>query len=223
MTFEDMGIERRNFMKAAAVAAVATLGATAACPAIADEAATLASIEERLWICEAKEAIREKLYLYCRSDDRQDPEIGYQVFHEDGTADYGVHPLAGEIYKGSGHGLVDQLMGTDRGITERGGHYAHIYTNPLIYVNGTQAGSETYSLCPLVSMAEDGSYGVMLSVGRHCDKWDYKDGEWRISERYGAGDYALGWPLTSLVGPYDIAAKDKGDFSYDVFAYGQVE
>ena len=97
MTFEDMGIERRDFARMGSTVVAGGLGALmagglmAAGSASASEDADLADrlqqIEDQLWVLGAKEAIRTKLYLYCRGDDRQDPDTGKLAFAEDSHVD----------------------------------------------------------------------------------------------------------------------------------------
>ena len=47
-----------------------------------------------------KQAITEQLANYCRACDRLDKPLGYGVFHEDSTADYGA-----DVYQGTGRGV----------------------------------------------------------------------------------------------------------------------
>lgn len=54
------------------------------------------NLEDRLWVLEAKEAIRYKLCLYCCGDDRQDAEEGKKAFAEDSYVDYGTSPDMGQ-------------------------------------------------------------------------------------------------------------------------------
>lgn len=232
MTFEDMGIERRDFARMGSTVVAGGLGALmaggfmAAGSASASEDADLADrlqqIEDQLWVLGAKEAIRTKLYLYCRGDDRQDPDTGKQAFAEDSHVDYGTHPVIGKVFEGPGRDWVEHCAGEiDPGITARGGYYMHYYCNTLIYVNGTKAGSETYSYCPQVSLKEDGTYTCTTPCSRHCDKWEYVDGEWSIVERETASDFAYSFDLTGCNAPYANAKMGPEDFSYEFLAYGQ--
>jgi hypothetical protein len=52
----------------------------------------------------AREAIRQQLHNYCRAMDRRDDQLGYGVWHDDGTADYGPG-----IFQGRGRDFVDQV------------------------------------------------------------------------------------------------------------------
>ena len=177
-------------------------------------------LEDRLWVAEAKEEIRYKLCMYARGDDRQDAAIGKPVYAEDSYVDFGTSPEFGEVFKGSGQEWAEYCANTiDKGITANGGYYAHQMYNFAITVNGTKAGSETYANAPVMSPNEDGTWHVLQTVARYCDKWEYRDGEWVIVERIVTNDF--GWHLTSekLQIPYGCAF-DETDPSYGALAYG---
>ncbi|MFR7404650.1 MAG: hypothetical protein ACLUW6_08645 [Coriobacteriaceae bacterium] len=46
-----------------------------------------------------------------------------------------------------------------------------------------------------MSPKQDGTWHVLQTVARYCDKWEYRDGEWVIVERIVTNDF--GWHLTS--------------------------
>src|ERR1700733_13178323 len=82
-------------------------------------------------------AITDKIYRYARSVDRIDPQIGYPVWHEDGTADYGE-----DIYQGSGRGFIDWCCESHRKALS----HSHQMTNVIIDLDGDRAASETYAI-----------------------------------------------------------------------------
>lgn len=226
-------MERRDFMKKAAVGAgiggMALVAGMAGCssPELSDTGATdelaakIQELSDRLWVAEAKEEIRRKLYLYARGDDRQNAEISKQAFAEDSYVDYGTSPDMGEIFKGSGWDWCEYCANTtDKGISAGGGFYAHQIYNILINVSGNQAGSETYVTAPVMIPQEDGTYQVLGTQARYCDKWECRDGDWVIVERMVTNDF--GWFLQSsgLNTPYECTF-DESDPSYAALAYGE--
>lgn len=224
-------MERRDFVKAAALAGgasgVAAVAGLSGCSEGGGEnkrleelAAKIDDLSARLWVAEAKEAIRYKLCLYCRGDDRQDAELGKRAFAEDSRVDYGTSPDFGEIFKGTGWEWVDHCVEGDKAITAAGGFYAHELYNIAITVNGNKAGSETYVNAPVMTPNGDGTYTVQPTVARYCDKWECRDGDWVIVERITTNDY--GWYLASsgLYAPYG-GSFDKDDPSYEALAYGE--
>ncbi|MDR1588925.1 MAG: nuclear transport factor 2 family protein [Oscillospiraceae bacterium] len=128
----------------------------------------------------AKDAIREKLYMYCRSMDRTDIRLGYAVFTEDSEADYGPY------YRGSGRGFVDRLAREEnsRVVTE-----SHQLTNISIRVRGDSAGSEAYITFLIVARDEDGVIRSSSGTGRFVDEWVKRDGEWFIKKRVFCNDF----------------------------------
>lgn len=232
---DNREMDRRTVvLKGAAVAAGALCGASAlglaGCSTPMADAGEQTSmdelmkkmqeLEDRLWVAEAKEEIRYKLCMYARGDDRQDAAISKPVYAEDSYVDFGTSPEFGEVFKGSGQEWAEYCANTiDKGITANGGYYAHQMYNIAITVNGTKAGSETYANAPVMSPNEDGTWHVLQTVARYCDKWEYRGGEWVIVERIVTNDF--GWHLTSekLQIPYGCAF-DETDPSYGALAYG---
>jgi SnoaL-like domain len=70
--------------------------------------------------------INDVLCRYCRSMDRVDVELGYSVWHENGTADYG------QYYKGTGRGFIDWVAEYHRNLI----NHMHCITNPLMHFTG---------------------------------------------------------------------------------------
>ena len=181
----------------------------------------LKAMEDRLWELEAKEEIRYKLSLYPRGLDRQDTEIGLQVFAEDAYIDYGTAPDGSWQWQGTGPDWIDYCTNViDKGITAAGGYYDHEIFQVCITVNGNKAGSEYYGTAYTMFPQGDGLYTLSSSVARYCDKWEYRDGEWLIIERIVTNDFGCTLTNASLREPYGCAF-DETDPSYGALAYGE--
>lgn len=152
-----------------------------------------------------KEAIRQQLYNYCRAVDRLDAQLGYRVWHEDGTADYGV-----DVYRGSGRGLIDHV------ITAHGRLIAHSHqvTNVLIRLEGDLASSEAYHIACL-QMERDARLIEMRVQGRYLDRWSRRDGHWAIDHRQTIRDLDSVGPVEAL-GATGRGSRDRTDPSYGV-------
>lgn len=120
-----------------------------------------------------KQAIAEVLYRYARSMDRLDRELGYSVFWPEAVADYGV------MFQGSGSGFIDMVMEAHLGFLS----HSHQLSNILVTVDGDRATSETYGDVTLRRAGEDGGYVDIRNMGRYVDRWERRDGEWRIIDR----------------------------------------
>jgi len=134
----------------------------------------MGALEGQVQVLLDKQAITEVVYRYGRSMDRLDRELGYSVFWPEATADY--HK---QMYQGTGHGFVDMVM-------EAHPHFlshSHQFSNILITVDGDNAMSETYGDVTLRRVDEDGRFIDIRNLGRYVDRWEKRNGEWRIIER----------------------------------------
>jgi hypothetical protein len=127
----------------------------------------------------AREAIRQQLHNYCRAMDRRDNELGYAVWHEDGTADYGA-----AIFQGSGRDFVDQVS---RNHLKRMVH-SHQIATIGIEVSADRAASEAYVTVRLRT-AVAGGFTEELYIGRYLDRWSRRNGRWAIDHRVWVLDF----------------------------------
>jgi len=119
----------------------------------------------------AKHAITEMLHRYCYAMDANDRQLGYQVWHPDGTATYE------DMFEGLGRDFVD---------FGHAGHAAafegtsHQLTNVLIEVDGDRATSDSYvtAACRI-----GGTQLLYVIRGRYHDDWSCRGGDWRIDHR----------------------------------------
>lgn len=150
-----------------------------------------------------REAIRQQIYNYCRAVDRMDAALGYRVWHEDGTADYGE-----SVYCGSGRGLIDHVNGVH-------GHllaHSHQVTNIIIQLDGDRAASEAYHIACL-RMEREGQLLEMRVCGRYLDRWSRREGHWAIDHRTMIRDIDSIMPVTAL-SKTGTGSRDRSDPSY---------
>jgi hypothetical protein len=162
------------------------------------EAQTLQALADR-------QAITEVIYRYCRAMDRIDEELGYSVFHEDATADYGA-----EIYQGSGRGFIDDVSAHHR----RALVHHHQVANILIELDGDRAGSESYVVAEMRVGAEDQPRQI-TTWGRYLDRWSRRDGRWAIDKRLVIRDFSDVREVTPTPLPPRIP-RDRSDPSYAI-------
>ncbi len=166
---------------------------------------------------EAKRAITESLYRYCRSMDRIDAELGYGVWHHDGTAQYTG------LYEGSGRGFIDWVCDLHRSMVAT----SHQVTNVLIEVDGDSAVSEAYVTVRLRTNNNDGGMTDIIGAGRYLDRWSCRDGVWAIDHRQYVSDVSTSLPVPSgssratvpPAGAVQVVPSkpDRTDPSYDLF------
>ena len=162
-----------------------------------------------------KEGIRDKISMYQRSMDRSDPELGYACFWDEATVTCGGycdHMPAREY--------VDSCMAN--GSNPNLFMSQHQFTNTYIRVNDDKAGSESYGIIVTASNAEEENHAnVTLGCCRYLDKWEKRDGDWRLVERLCATDGYFKLPNLEIALPQEDYARDKTDPSYEALAYGE--
>jgi len=175
---------------------------------------------------EAKLAITEVLYRYCRAVDRMDRDLADSVWHPGGTAEYGPG------FQGPAATLLDGVWASHAKLT---GH-SHQITNVLVEVADQHAASEAYVTACLWSRFDSGELLHVVIVGRYLDRWSCRGGRWAIEHRRFVDDARFvhpPWPsaavspevLSSPLGQLaasrnaveSAARRDRSDPSYDLF------
>jgi hypothetical protein len=152
-----------------------------------------------------REAITDQLYRYCRAMDRIDPRLGYAVWHDDGTADYGP-----DIFQGTGRGFVDHVCIQH---AQTLGH-SHQMSNIIIEIDGGTAASESAVTATLRIMRE----GKLMQItvwSRYVDRWSKRSGRWAIDHRIAINDFDEIREVTPLR-PTTRGSRDRTDPSYEV-------
>lgn len=152
-----------------------------------------------------RQAITDQIYRYCRAMDRIDHELGYSIWHEDGTADYGA-----DVFVGSGRDFVDHVC-------IQHGHLAvhsHQVTNIVIELDGDTASSEAYVTARL-RMERGGKLLQMVVLSRYLDRWSKRADRWAIDHRVTVMDMDEVREVTPMK-QHDRGRRDSGDPSYAV-------
>jgi hypothetical protein len=118
-----------------------------------------------------KQAITELSYRYSRGCDRLDRALIADVYWPDGTDDHG-------LFNGSATEYLDWVMGVLGGMVAT----HHDNTNILIDLDGDQAAGEVH-WTGYYQIEIDGVSHDQLAVGRYIDRYQRRDGEWRILHR----------------------------------------
>lgn len=154
-----------------------------------------------------RQAITDQIYRYCRAVDRLDHELGYAVWHEGGTADYGHN------FQGTGRDFIDHVCAQHAAMQ----CHAHNVTNILIELDGDSAGSEAYVMARL-RMERDGELLQIDVQSRYLDRWSRRDGHWGIEHRQAVIEMDEIRPVTPMRS-HDTARRDRGDPSYGVLSF----
>lgn len=151
-----------------------------------------------------RQAITDQIYRYCRAMDRIDHRLGYSIWHEDGTADYGHN------YQGSGRGFIDHVCAQHAGLQK----HSHQMSNVIIELDGDKAGSESYVTATL-RIDRGGKLMQMSVISRYIDKWSKRDGCWALDHRQAVMEMDEIREVTPMV-IHDTARRDRTDPSYAV-------
>jgi SnoaL-like domain len=117
-----------------------------------------------------REAIRDCLHRYCRGIDRVDEAALRCAYWEDATDCHGA-------WNGSAAGFIDQALARLR----LGGRRVHQLTHIAIELNGDLAGVESSFLALQIAAAQPLLQTFL--AGRYVDRFERRQGEWRIAAR----------------------------------------
>ena len=159
--------------------------------------ASLQQVSDRL-------AITDQIYRYCRAMDRMDHDLGYSIWHEDGTADYGHN------FQGSGRDFVDHVCQQHASLQQ----HSHQVSNIIIELDGDSAGSEAYVTATLRMKRED-QLMQMVVISRYVDTWSRRDGRWALDHRIAVMEMDEMREVTPMT-EHDRARRDRTDPSYSV-------
>lgn len=126
-----------------------------------------------------KQAITEVLYRYCRGCDRADEETLRSCFH-DGSK----HRHGGFVGTSADFcTLALQIVGPLQACK-------HMISNVLIELDGDVASCESHYLAyHRTTHRKSGAEEDFISGGRYLDRFERRDGAWKIVERTGLIDY----------------------------------
>jgi hypothetical protein len=119
-----------------------------------------------------RQAIQEVLTRYCRGADRADISLIASAYHPDATEDHGG------VFDGPASAYVEQLAA----ILPRAGLMNHLTTNVLIELDGDVARVESYILT-FARMKKAGEKFDTLTLARALDRFERRDGAWKIAAR----------------------------------------
>jgi hypothetical protein len=159
-----------------------------------------------------KDEIRDVLMRYGRAVDRLDVDLLRSCYHPDSYDDHGH-------FKGNGHDFAEFIVGS---LAQRCHATTHAVANVLIELDDedpNQALSEAYALSHLRRSDDTGTEWLDMFAGRYVDRFERRDGAWRIAHRVVVHDWSISTPLvdTGFPLPMDTftqGQRDKTDIIY---------
>jgi len=131
----------------------------------------------------AKDAIRDVLMRYSRGVDRCDVALLKTCFHVDSTDDHGH-------WKGNGQDFADFIV---QSLPQRTHHTTHSVANVLVELDEHDvnlARAESYAIAYLRRTDAAGAEWLDLFSGRYVDRFERRDGHWRIADRVVVHDWS---------------------------------
>lgn len=150
-----------------------------------------------------KQEILAQITNYARSVDRLDHELGKGVFHPEARADYG------DMFQGTGWGFIDWCLEAHLSLLS----HSHQFSNISIELDGDCARSEAYGDVTVRMRDESGAIHVSRNLGRYIDRWEKRDGTWRIIDRHYVHDMDYSGPVAAGMYPM-TGRRDRLDASY---------
>jgi hypothetical protein len=126
----------------------------------------------------ARRDIMDACQRYMRAQDRLLPDLHLSAFHDDAYVDCG-------LFAGSAAGFVDFAQGLLGGFKAS----QHMIGQSQIAVHGDVADGEVYFLA-WHRIVEEGEEKDLLVCGRYVDRYEKRNGEWRIAKRRELIDWA---------------------------------
>jgi ketosteroid isomerase-like protein len=150
-----------------------------------------------------RQAIADCVQRYARGIDRNDVDLVASCYHSDAIDDHGP-------YVGSGRGLAEWVSAELASYL----HFQHHITNHVVELDGDSAHAETYYLG--VARATAGI--VSIASGRYIDRFERRDGEWRIAARVCMVDSIAEGQSADYMEQIERAfapgSRDRSDLSY---------
>jgi len=157
------------------------------------------------------DAIRRVLHRYCFAADRADEELLRSVYHPDGIDEHGTN------FKGLGWDFAEYACRTAREEPNFTAMQHHL-TSTNIAVHGDVAAVESYVLALHVPV---GGGGIAAVGGRYLDRFERRDGEWRIAYRRFVHDLDVQLPdapaFAEGIGTYFEGSRTPADPAFALF------
>jgi hypothetical protein len=127
-----------------------------------------------------KQEIREALVRYCRGVDRCDPSLINSAFHHDAVDEHAGH--GSYVGEDIGPRILEFIQSHTKGSS-------HNITNQIVHVEADTASSETYYLVWQLETLDEEEL-ILESHGRYIDRFERRNGEWKIAHRLIISDMA---------------------------------
>jgi ketosteroid isomerase-like protein len=152
-----------------------------------------------------KQEIHEILMRYCRAIDRCDEELLRSVYHPDAVDNHG-----------SQNGRASEFVPWAIKALERDELTTHFIANELIEVRGDLAYGESYFIGVHRRKQKDGTTVDLTFAGRYVDRFERRQGVWKIAHRQVVNDWNRVDPVgqTFSMGRSMVGRRSREDAVY---------
>lgn len=168
------------------------------------EASTKAILHEIV----ARNQIHDALMRYCRGIDRMDRDLILSAYHPGARDNHGT-------FDGPVEEFIEWVIPRQAAIP----YTTHFVGNELIEVDGDVARCESYMVA-FYRIVVEGIEQDFMGFGRYVDRFELRDGAWRIAERITVFDKERIDPVpravSTLTDQLIRGARDANDPSYRV-------
>lgn len=160
--------------------------------------------EEMLRELVVKDRLHELEMAYCRGVDRRDPTLLQSIFFEDAIEEHG------DMYSGSATEFARWVF---RDLLPKYELTAHYVLNEWYRVEGDKAEGETHRLSYHRERAADGSATESIAACRTFNRYESRDGVWKISHRSVVRDWVTRRPVDDSLyrGHFSMALSQPTD------------
>ncbi len=155
-----------------------------------------------------REAIREAMGRYSRGIDRLDVELIRSAYHEDAFDDHGP-------FKGTREAFIEWVVPF---MQKEYSSTSHHLTSQTIEVDGDVAWVETYAIVTQTKHVGEQTLQLVAN-SRYADRFEKRDGQWRIARRTvildtARTDTVAPWAGASPITTMTMGTRDRTDPSY---------
>jgi hypothetical protein len=166
--------------------------------------------------------IQDVMYRWCRAVDRLDFDLMREVFHPDAFDSHGP-----SIFEGGVEELIGWISGRHSSIP----FSLHSLTNMLIEFAGPDTAVVESNVMSVQRLPEEGDPAIrireggtvaqgmqMFAFARYADRFERRDGEWRIQHRVVILDSQLvvDGGKGELASGITVGRRDRADHSYEL-------
>lgn len=150
----------------------------------------------------ARQEIADVILRYARGVDRLDMDLVRSCYHPDAYDEHGATRFAGN---------VDEFIEAARSFLPRWTATQHFMGNMLIEVDGNVARAETYAVAYHRREDADGSGKDDVMGIRYVDRFEKREGEWRIAHRVVVTEWRRVDPVQGARGRDQVGQWGKRD------------